>query len=142
MDISKFDTFARLLASDGWLQKGEQVIGMYYDLDAAILKVLDLTDEQVMIHYGADGALEADITLDVAAETMQEVEALFYAIWSQLSFAYSFIQRNVTNTAITYTFITGTATSGYYGRVTFRGDNIEQLLRATQHHEAVPATAS
>ncbi len=128
MKATILDKLTHLMSVDAWLRLGEQALGMYYDLDSAILKELQIKDTQFSLTFDEDGALIADITYPFAVEVLDDLERRFYAIWSMVSFEFSIITREFSEDTITYGFITGTPQLGYKGSIIFSGAHIRQFL--------------
>jgi hypothetical protein len=128
--------FYRLVSTQGWLRTGDQAIGMFYDLDGAIAGTLRLNDDQYSVRFDEDGALVGSIHYPRRLLSLEALNAQFYRIWSRITLPMSLIWREENKQTIVFTFVTGTMTFGYSGRVVFWGDAITSLTNKLRPGEA------
>lgn len=91
MSSAPFNAFLRLMAVPTWFQAGKDGVGMYYDLDAAILKTCGVNDDQFSLTYAPDGCLTADICLPYTPKTIEQLNSVFFKMWARVSFAFSLV---------------------------------------------------
>lgn len=121
-------------ASDGWFQRTEDLSGMIYDLDAAIMSGLGINDTNFSLDYDEEGNILGSITIHHPVQSLDELDKLFFKLWGMVCFGWSFTHREVNSDTISYLFITGNESIGYRGSITFTGPSIQQFLQRSSPH--------
>jgi hypothetical protein len=122
--------FYQLSLSPDWFRKDEEnIYAMRLDISFAFERALK-DAKYCSVANDNNGYITATVFFPSKVENIGSVENLFYIVWGNISFSYSFIKREFTETNIIYYWITSTKDSAYHGQFIFTGENIEKFLTA------------
>ena len=111
-------------------------VGMYYDIDAAILATFKVDDAQAHMTWDDSGQIIAAVELTRSLPSLAHLTRAFYRFWGQVCLARSEIHRRIEEDSISFSFETGGDRLAYHGVVTFHGEPVRAVLRRLRSERA------